>query len=144
MMDESGWWAECQKLSIAFANGVDHHRDEEVLALFTQDGVLDRWGQPVTGHAALRQWLHSRPRDVVTRHVCTNFEARRETAEHAEGFTLFTFYRGGKQDEAAALPLVGPAMVGEYLDQFRRTPDGWRISRREIRIVFQDFRAATP
>ena len=137
-MDSPEWWAACQALSTAFANGVDRRRNDEVLALFTEDAVLDRWGHSVTGHAALRRWLDGRPADVVTRHVCTNFEARRTAADHAEGLTLFTFYRAARHDAADPLPMIGPAMVGEYLDQFRRTPDGWRIARREIRILFQN------
>ena len=141
-LDHRGWWEECQALSMAFANGVDHFRDDAVLALFTEDGVLDRWGSPVTGHAALRGWLDGRPRDLVTRHVCTNFAATRSAPDDAEGFTLFTFYRGTRQDGTGPLPLTGPAMVGEYLDRFRCTADGWRIARREIRIVFQDTRGS--
>lgn len=131
------WWAECHALSIAFANGIDHRRYDEIAALFTDDGTLDRWGQVVTGRAALRAWLDTRPTDIVTRHVCTNFEARRIAPGQAEGFTLFTFYRAAGSDGTDKLPLSGPAMVGEYVDQFRLTSEGWRIARRSIRIIFQ-------
>ncbi len=137
-MSGAGWWVECQALSIAFANGIDRHRDDEVLALFTEDAVLDRWGSALTGHAALRKWLDGRPTELITRHVCTNFEARQLASDRAEGLTLFTFYRAARRDATGPLPMNGPAMVGEYLDQFRRTPDGWRIARREICILFQD------
>lgn len=131
------WWHACQAVSIAFANGVDHRRYDDVAALFTEDGVLNRTGHPVAGRAALRAWLDTRPVDIATRHVCTNFHATRSAPDRAEGFTLFTFYRIAGDDATDALPLAGPAAVGEYTDQFRLTPEGWRIARRDIRIVFQ-------
>lgn len=137
-VNEGDWRSACEALSIAFANGVDHRRYDEVAALFTEDGILNRWGQAIAGRVELRAWLDTRPTNIATRHVCTNFEARRIAPEHAEGFTLFTFYRGAGTDEGgAAIALAGPAMVGEYLDQFRLTQDGWRIARRDIRVVFQ-------
>ena len=131
------WWDDCRALSIAFANHVDHRRYDEVAALFTDDGVLNRSGQPVTGRAALRAWLDTRAADVVTRHVCTNFEARQVAPDRAEGFTLFTFYRAVGHDAADALPIPGLTSIGEYTDRFRLTPEGWRIAHRDIRIVFQ-------
>lgn len=131
------WWTDCHALSIAFANGVDHRRYDEVAALFTEDGILNRSGQPVTGRAALRAWLDTRPLDVVTRHVCTNFMARQTSPDHAEGFTLFTFYRTVGDDGMDALPMAGPTALGEYSDRFRLTPAGWRIAHRDIRVVFQ-------
>jgi len=107
-MTESGWWAACHALSIAFANGIDHWRNEEVLALFTEDGTPDRWGQAIIGQAALRQWLEQRPVDVVTRHVCTNFEARQTVPNRVQGLTLFTFYTAPKSNGMDPVAFRGP------------------------------------
>lgn len=135
--NEGDWRSACEALSIAFANGVDHRHYDRVAALFTEDGILNRWGQAIMGRAELRAWLDTRPTDVVTRHVCSNFEARLTAPGIAQGFTLFTFYRGaGSDNRDASIALTGPAMVGEYLDQFRLTQDGWRIAQRDIHIVF--------
>jgi len=32
--------------------------------------------------------------------------------------------------------LEGGGLVGEYRGEFRRTPDGWRFSRRDIQVGF--------
>ena len=135
-MDMTGdWWEACRRLSIAFANGIDGRRYDEVAALFTEDGVLNRQGQPITGRGALRAWMDTRPAGIVTRHVCSNFEARQVSPDLAHGFTLFTFHRASGRDEEDGLPMAGPSSIGEWADQFRLTPEGWRIARRDIRVV---------
>jgi hypothetical protein len=136
-MSDADWWSSCQALAIAFVNGLDKRRYDETAALFTDDGVFDRWGQIIAGRNALRQWMDTRPVDIVTRHVCTNFEARRVGEDSAQGSILFTFYRAQAGLDPGPLPLIGPEMIGEYVDQFRRTPDGWRIARRQVVIEFQ-------
>ncbi len=47
-----------------------------------------------------------------------------------------TLYRHDGKEGRRLSPLEGPAMVGEYRDHFLRTPEGWRISRREIEVSF--------
>ena len=136
-MTENDWWDACHRLSIAFANGIDRRRYDDVAALFTEDGVLNRAGDPITGRSALRAWMDTRPTDIVTRHVCTNFEARQVAPDLVHGFTLFTFFRATGRDDEDSLSIAGPTSVGEYADEFRATPDGWRIARRSIRIVMQ-------
>src|SRR5580693_7336274 len=103
----------CEKISIAFANAIDRCDYDAVIALFARDGILDRWGNAIQGHAALRQWLDSRPRDVTTRHVCTNIIVERISRGEARGTTYFTFYSAASAANGDAVPLDGPAVVGE-------------------------------
>jgi predicted RNA-binding Zn ribbon-like protein len=125
----------CEGLSIAFANAVDRWDDETALGLFTDDAVLDRWGTQVQGQAALREWLAARPRDVVTRHICTNISVKCSSEREATGLTYFLFFRAvGKAGDD--LKVNGPTMVGEYHDHFVRTANGWRIARREVKVIF--------
>jgi len=108
-----------------------------VLGLFTVDAVLDRWGQPVSGQVELRHWLDTRPQEVLTRHVCTNFEPSRSADDKANGTTFFTFYRAPTQERGQLPPPFELVIIGEYLDRFRLTPAEWRIARRETRILMQ-------
>jgi hypothetical protein len=127
----------CERLSIAFAIGVDRFDDDAVLNLFTHDGVFNRPGNVVKGRDALHGWLKGRPRDVVTRHICTNISIKVINKKEASGITYFTFYRGAKDGEPSVLPLHGPDIVGEYLDRFLLTDDGWRIAERAVAFAFQ-------
>jgi hypothetical protein len=125
----------CQQLSIRFANAVDRWDYDTVISLFVPDGALDRWGTRIVGHAALRDWLNSRPREVVTRHVCTNIQVTREDPRAARGLTYFTYYRATGRAGEPPETLV-PSMVGEYHDRFVLTEDGWRIAERAVEVVF--------
>lgn len=127
----------CERLSIAFAIGVDRFDDDTVLDLFTADGVFNRPGNVVKGRDALRGWLKGRPRDVVTRHICTNIAIKVINEKEASGITYFTFYRGPKDDDRPVLPLNGPDIVGEYHDRYLLTDDGWRIAERAVAFAFQ-------
>jgi hypothetical protein len=127
----------CEKLSIAFANAIDRNDYDAVIALFASDGILDRWGNAIQGHAALRQWLDSRPRDMTTRHVCTNIMIDRVARGEARGTTYFTFYSGPGDPDGNVLPLEGPAMVGEYHDRFVLTENGWRLGERVVAPKFK-------
>ena len=54
----------------------------------------------------------------------------------AQGLTYYTIYLYGGDDEAP-YPLEGPFVVGEYHERFARMDDGWKINRREARIIFR-------
>ncbi len=124
-------------LSIVFARYVDTRDYEKLIALFTPDGVLDRRGELVVGPDAIRGMMDARPPELRTRHICTNIEITPTGDPTAEGLTVFTLYRGQEKNAAEPVELTGPAFVGEYKDQFRKTAEGWRIARREVRLIFQ-------
>ena len=128
---------DCARLSIVFARYVDTRDYDKLLALFTPEGILDRRGEIVAGRDAIRAMMNARPAELRTRHVCTNIEITQTGAETAEGLTVFTLYRGREKDAVEPVELTGPAFVGEYKDHFERTVDGWRIARREVRLLFQ-------
>jgi len=133
--EDAAWERACEGIIVAFANGVDRWDDENVLALFTDDGVLDRAGQKIAGREALRKWLSERPRNVMTRHVASNIALKRLSANEATGLSYFTFYRAEGATTPASIP--GPAGLGEYEDRFRLTSGGWKLAERKIRVVFE-------
>lgn len=128
---------DCARLSIVFARYVDTRDYDKLIALFTPEGVLDRRGEIIEGHGAIRTVMEARPAELRTRHVCTNIEITQTGPKTAEGLTVFTLYRGREKDAVEPVELTGPAFVGEYRDRFEQTAAGWRIARREVRLLFQ-------
>ncbi|HUC50464.1 MAG TPA: nuclear transport factor 2 family protein [Xanthobacteraceae bacterium] len=125
----------CERLSVAFANHIDRRDYPAVLDLFAEDAVLDRIGTVIRGKSALAAWLKSRPDDVVTRHICSNFDIVQTGPTAAEGRTYFTFYKAAATADVGEID--GPAAVGEYHDSFILTAQGWKILKRKIIVIFQ-------
>lgn len=129
------WHFACAQVAIDFAVAIDHEDFERVAALFTEDGVLDRFGQLAEGRARISRWLSKeRPKQLI-RHVCSNFSGHLLSSGDVEGSTYFTAYR---TMGAPSLPVKNtiPLMIGEWLDLFAQTAEGWRIKRRSISVAF--------
>ena len=65
--------ADCMRLCVDFANGVDARDYPRVVELFAPDGVLLTPAKAFRGHAGIADFLRARPLAMVTRHLCTNF-----------------------------------------------------------------------
>ena len=129
------WHFACAQVAIDFAVAIDHEDFERVPMLFTEDGVLDRFGHLAQGRAAIMRWLkEERPKQLI-RHVCSNFSGRLLPSGEVEGSTYFTAYRAMG---APSLPVKStiPLMVGEWHDLFVHIAEGWRIKRRSIDAAF--------
>lgn len=128
---------ECARLVYGFCNHVDAQEYDDFVALWAPDGVWETWKGPITGPAAIRAYLDARPRAEVSRHHCTNVVIDVIDGTHARGRAYFSFYvaRPGTDDGKGPGILTGPAVVGEYRDEFRLTPAGWRIARRGTLIT---------
>lgn len=137
---------ECERLVAQFCHYVDHGQAQRIADLFSEDGV---WTAPgvvtLTGRAELRAGLGERQAKTsrVARHVCSNLLVEVLDEERAEGVVYVTIYRHdrreGESDEDPA-PVELPLMLGEYRDRYVRTPEGWRIARREVAVAFRKVR----
>ena len=127
----------CEQLSIAYARHVDFKEYDRFVELFTEDGYLDAGGA-LEGRAAIRRWLAQRSDRLRSRHVFTHISVEVIDADHARGITYLSLYRHVGDESLADDPiaLAGPAAVGHYEDEFVRTPSGWRIARRVLRMAF--------
>lgn len=128
------WNLACAQVAIDFAVAIDHEDFDRALSLFTADAVFDRFGDIAHGHGEISKWLDERPKQLI-RHVCSNFSGTLLENGEVEGSTYFTAYRAmGTPD----LPVKGttPLMVGEWLDTFASTSEGWRIKKRAISAAF--------
>jgi ketosteroid isomerase-like protein len=105
----------------------------EYLSFFVEDGL---WGlegqQPRVGLEDIRAGVEQRRKDLVqgpgagTRHLNTTLSITIDGPDsaHAESYVLFVGTKGTDHPEIV--------FTGRYLDEFRRTPDGWKMVSRHI------------
>lgn len=129
--------AACTRLCIDFANHIDARRYGAWLDLFTEDGVLDRMGTRMCGHAELKRFLDARPATVATCHLCTNIRVERASHDDATGFCYVLFFSGVAGEPGAPATAAGAPSVVIYRDRYRRTAAGWRIAERRIEMAMK-------
>jgi hypothetical protein len=122
---------DCTRLSVDYGRFVDFGQASRAAELFTEDGVCELSAGRFEGIGQIRDFFAKRQAQagVVSRHVMTNITIDVDDADHARGLIYLTFYRvAGDPGEPAPLGL--PSYVGSYADEYRRTPEGWRIAAR--------------
>jgi ketosteroid isomerase-like protein len=129
---------ECERLVTRYCHLVDHGQAARIADLFTEDGV---WASPeatMTGREQIRAGFQRRQDNTarISRHVCCNLLIEVEDADHASGAVYLTLYRHDGDPARRVSPSAAPQVIGEYRDRFERTPDGWRIARREVEVSF--------
>lgn len=124
----------CQSLSIRFGRLQDERKHDDLADLMTEDATYVRLGEELRVSEFIA-WIKTTPRNI-TRHVVTPTEIELLDSHTATGLTYYTIYLYGG-DEEAPYPLAGPFVVGEYHETFKLTDKGWKIHRREARIVFR-------
>ena len=125
---------ECQSVSLKFGRLQDARRHDELAGLLTPDATYVRLGEELALENFI-EWITTTPPNK-TRHFVTPTEVEILDENTAQGLTYYTIYLYGG-DEGPPYPLEGPFVVGEYHEQFARTNDGWKIKRREARIIFR-------
>jgi hypothetical protein len=130
--------AACQEIVTAFAYHADLGDVAQCAALFTEDGVFERRGEALVGRAAILHAFQNRHRLQRSRHHCLAPHLVIEDAHNVRGTTYFAIYRHyGDEPLQGPAPLVGPAVVGEFLDHFVHTGnEGWRLRSRRTNVAF--------
>jgi len=128
----------CERLVTEYCHYIDHGHAARVAELFTEDGI---WTSPEITMDGLEQiqkgfTLRQGRTERASRHVCNNVLIDVIDPDHAEGCAYLTLYNFDGDPDRKISPLEGARLVGEYRDEFRRTPDGWRFSRRKIHVSF--------
>jgi len=111
---------------------------DQYLALWTEDGtwaVLSGTSLPTQeqrGHAALRAAAKARREAGVqgpgtnSRHIVSTNVVEFESADRARARSYFHVFRDTRGERPVS------DSVGEYTDTFVRTPEGWKLHRREV------------
>ncbi len=118
---------------------VDHQDYAGFAALFMPQGTLSRpGGTPLVGPVAIQTAYESRPTTRMTRHLCTNIRVTIESADRARALTYVLLFTGNSTEPAPdhfGRTADAKQLVGEFEDEFERTPQGWRIRARQARFV---------
>lgn len=126
-------WACAQTVSRFFQH-LDEGEEAAGAALFTEDGVWQRRGEPVRGRAAILRALLERPATRISRHLVTNLVVDAE-AEARRVRYYVTIYAHDAPFEGVP-PLAGPVMILVCDDRLVEQADGWRFAQRSSRTVF--------
>jgi len=126
----------CERLCHDFGWYIDHRNYSAFLELFTDKGVFERSALVSRGQEELKQFLESRPQDIVTRHLFTGIRITVNSSNSASGTsTCFVYRTTATADEKYPLPIPALRIV-EFEDDFIKTPLGWRFDRRRVSHIF--------
>ncbi len=104
---------------------------DEYVSLFTEDASWEMPGSPRRGHADIMAGAKERRSSQTTgpgsntRHVISTLAVQVDGTDRASSDSYWLFY--GNTTTAPAVSLMG-----HYHDTLRRTPEGWKLARREI------------
>jgi hypothetical protein len=113
-----------------YAWRLDHQRWHEIADLCTEDAVLSIRRREIVGKAGLAEWASYRQAKEVTRktlHQMTNLRLEAVDADHATGVAALVLHIAKGGGSATYVDLVG-----DYHDEYVRTPEGWRFRRRRL------------
>jgi len=129
---------ECAGVIVQYAHKVDHLDVEGFVNLFTKDAVYKQAAQdkPWIGHDQIRAWIKTYPRDQTVRHVASNILVDVIDENHAKASSYTTVYKSAPNQAGQPSPRTTPRCVVEYLDEFIRQPDGWKIKSRHYNYQF--------
>jgi SnoaL-like domain len=106
-------------------------------------GVLadDIWaqygnGDPVEGADKLAGWIAEATATVIWQHHLLNVYHITIDGDQAKTLSYLTSYQVFEENPEAAIILVA-----RYHDELRRTPDGWKISRRIMELLWGESKA---
>ena len=123
---------DCTRLVYGYCQSIDVYDYDAFVQLWAEDGVWETLAGPAKGPAAIRKYLDSRAKGTLGRHHCTNVLIDVVDAQSARGRSYFTYYLGAPGANGGPAVLNGPAVAGEYVDEFKLTPKGWRFASRKI------------
>jgi hypothetical protein len=130
--------ADCRDLVVRLCQLSDHGEREQSVDCFTRDGTWIRGGKPFKGREEMLQSFRGSPTQVI-RHLTSNILITVKDDNTAEGVTYYLAFHTDPGSAPPKLPLKldPPFSLGEWHDKFTRTPQGWRITHREVKRFFQ-------
>jgi len=126
---------DCAKLVYGYCQTIDAYDYDAFVELWAEDAVWETRAGVCKGHAEIRKYLDSRAKGVTGRHHSTNVVIDVVDEKTARGRCYFMYYVGGPAAGNGPATLGGPAVAGEYVDQFRLTAKGWKFAHRATAIT---------
>src|SRR6516164_690720 len=108
---------------------LDHQRWQDVAGLCTDAAVLFIRGREIVGHQGLAEWAARRAErpDRKTQHQMTLVRLEPIGPDEGHGTAALVLHVAKTGGGGTYVDLVG-----EYEDEYVRTDDGWRFSRRRL------------
>jgi ketosteroid isomerase-like protein len=115
-----------------YSSAVDSF-DKEGLRSCLADDLWAQYGnsEPVTGGDTLANWIADATATVIWQHHLLNVYHVKIDGDKASTVSYLTSYQVFENDPKAAIILVA-----RYHDELRRTPDGWKLSRRVMELLW--------
>ncbi len=131
--------AACRALVLQGADAVDRGDAQGFAALFVPDGTLVRPdGSVLQGRAAIAHTYASRDPDRLTQHLVCNqqvsVDLQAGTAQACSKVWLWTG-RHSSPSTPQGRPADATSQVGEFVDELKHTPEGWRIRSRRAQFI---------
>lgn len=117
-----------RELTARYGRFFDECEPSEFAETFTDDGVMEVEGGPVTeGREALAEMCRHTP--WGTMHVTTDATVDVRGDEATQVVTILVMSRSPARDKPPRV--VG---TGRYVDRLTRTPDGWKFAHRKVTL----------
>jgi hypothetical protein len=102
------------------------------------DDIWAQYGnsEPVVGGDALAKWIADATATVVWQHHLLNIYHVEIDRDDASTVAYLTSHQVFRENPDAAVVLVA-----RYHDKLRRTPDGWKIGRRVMEVLWGESKA---
>ena len=126
------------ELLARYAVAIDIERDvDDLLAVFTEDGVIDGPAGVFRGHDEIREWA-ARPPTPGLRHTTSNVRITGDSDEAV----LTAYFANVKTDMSnpdSGLPKSNVHMAGTYRCTARKDDGVWRFSYRLCQVDAMDY-----
>jgi hypothetical protein len=127
---------DCTQLVIRFYGALDGKRYQDLVGLFTEDGVWVRLGKELVGPKNMLAEMNERD-DWLTAHIVSNIEINIVDADRVETSQYVTLYRHEGWDPAVKgpAPVILPMGILHHRDQIVRDGGVWKFKRKTSRAV---------
>jgi ketosteroid isomerase-like protein len=121
-----------------YTSAIDSFDIEGVRSVLADD-VWAQYGNldPVAGADALVAWIDGATATITWQHHLLSVYHVKVDGDAASALSYLTSYQ-----EFQAEPNVAKTLVARYHDELRRTPGGWKISRRVAEFLWGESRTA--
>lgn len=115
-----------------YSSAVDSF-DKEALRSCLADDISAQYGNgaPVTDADTLANWITDATATCIWQHHLLNVYHVDIDGDQASTLSYLTSYQVFEEDPKAAVILVA-----RYHDELRRTPDGWKLSKRVMELLW--------
>lgn len=132
----------CTRLAVDYSFYADSQQLEAWSKLFAEDAEMTLFGQTHKGRAAILASLNGGNGGAIASfHSNSNIRIDVVSPTEAKGTVGVTLFAAPRKDGVAVVKEITPAVVGHYIDEYRKTAEGWRISKRGFNMLISRAQA---